>query len=57
MPSISSPPAHWRERALPDLAADDYRVGINWSGPTLTGWGFTVEEVRNRLAFALGEPD
>ncbi|MDG4822014.1 DUF2750 domain-containing protein [Asanoa sp. WMMD1127] len=53
---VSMPLDHWRNAALPDLAADNVRVGINWSGPELTGWDFTVDEVRNRLAHALGEP-
>jgi hypothetical protein len=47
---------HWRSAALPDLAGEDIRVGINWSGQRLTGWDFTVVEVVNRLAHALGEP-
>ncbi|MFF3416027.1 DUF2750 domain-containing protein [Streptomyces sp. NPDC002698] len=47
---------HWRSAALPDLAKDDLRVGINWSGSRLTGWDFTVGEVVNRLLHALGEP-
>jgi hypothetical protein len=47
---------HWRNAALPDLAKDEFRVGINWSGQRLTGWDFTVDEVLNRLAHALGEP-
>ncbi|MEV8090767.1 hypothetical protein [Streptomyces nigra] len=40
----------------PDLAKDDLRVGINWSGPRLTGWDFTVADVVDRLAHALAEP-
>jgi hypothetical protein len=46
----------WRDTALPDLAKDDFRVGINWSGQRLVGWDFTVDEVINRLIHALGEP-
>jgi hypothetical protein len=46
----------WRESALPELALDDYVVGINWSGPRLVGYEFTVAEVENRLRHALGEP-
>lgn len=53
---VSMPLDHWRDAALPDLAKDDFRVGINWSGQRLTGWDFTVDEVLNRLAHALGEP-
>jgi hypothetical protein len=45
----------WRDKELPGLANGDYRVGINWSGPRLVGWDFTVPEVLNRLAQALGE--
>jgi hypothetical protein len=47
---------HWRNEALPDLAKDDVRVGINWSGTRLTGWDFTVDEVLNRLAHSRGAP-
>ncbi|MFD9115231.1 DUF2750 domain-containing protein [Streptomyces bottropensis] len=54
--AVSMPLDHWRSAALPDLAKDDFRVGINWSGQYLTGWDFTVDEVVNRLIHALGEP-
>jgi hypothetical protein len=40
---------------LPELADDDYLIGINWTGPRLVGWEFTVAEVLNRLDHALGE--
>ncbi|GAA2531781.1 DUF2750 domain-containing protein [Winogradskya humida] len=50
----SMPLEHWRDAALPDLAKDDFRVGINWSGQRLTGWDFTVDEVINRLSHAEG---
>lgn len=53
---VSMPLDHWREMALPDLAKDNLRVGINWSGPNLTGWDLTVAEVLNRLAHSLSEP-
>jgi hypothetical protein len=46
---VAMPVEQWRDAALPDLAADDFRVGINWSGQRLTGWDFTVGEVLNRL--------
>jgi hypothetical protein len=46
----------WRRSALPDLAKEDFRIGINWSGQRLTGWDFTVGEVVDRLIHALGEP-
>jgi hypothetical protein len=45
----------WRSAVLPDLADDDYLIGINWTGPRLVGWEFTVAEVLNRLDHALGE--
>jgi len=45
----------WRNVGLPELADDDCRVGINWTGPRLVGWDFTVAEVLNRLAHALHE--
>ncbi|MFB8757033.1 DUF2750 domain-containing protein [Streptomyces nigra] len=54
--AVPMPLDHWRSAALPDLAEDDLRVGINWSGPRLTGWDFTVADVVNRLAYALAEP-
>jgi hypothetical protein len=45
----------WRIAALRELADDDYLIGINWTGPRLVGWEFTVAEVLNRLDHALGE--
>jgi hypothetical protein len=45
----------WRSAELPALAAEDYLIGINWTGPRLVGWDFTVAEVLNRLDHALGE--
>ncbi|MEY2242161.1 DUF2750 domain-containing protein [Streptomyces sp. BF23-18] len=54
--AVSMPLDHWRSAALPDLAKEDLRIGINWSGERLTGWDFTVGEVLNRLLHALGEP-
>jgi len=44
--AVPMPLDHWRNAALPDLAKDDFRVGINWSGQRLTGWDFTVDEVK-----------
>lgn len=46
---------HWRNAELPDLADEQLLVGINWSGPRLVGWSFTVPEVINPLTRALGE--
>ncbi|MET7984402.1 DUF2750 domain-containing protein [Streptomyces sp. NPDC005281] len=54
--AVSMPLDHWRSAALSDLAEEDIRLGINWSGQRLTGWDFTVSEVVNRLLHALGEP-
>ncbi|WP_343442043.1 DUF2750 domain-containing protein [Micromonospora schwarzwaldensis] len=45
----------WRKDELPELANEDYRIGINWTGPRLVGWDFTVSEVLIRLAHALRE--
>jgi hypothetical protein len=45
----------WRDKELPGLADEGYQVGINWTGPRLVGWDFTVAEVLNRLAHALRE--
>lgn len=39
----------WRGEELPALAGEGFRVGINWTGPRLTGWDFAVDEVLNRL--------
>jgi hypothetical protein len=38
----------WRNIALAGLAVEDCRIGINWTGPRLVGWDFTVSEVLNR---------
>jgi hypothetical protein len=45
----------WRRIVLPGLERDGLLVGINWSGPRVVGWDFTVREVLNRLAGALGD--
>jgi hypothetical protein len=44
-----------RSIELAELADEGYRVGINWTGPRLVGWDFTVPEVLNRLAHVLRE--
>ena len=49
----SEPLEAWRAADLPSLADDGFRVGINWTGPRLVGWTFTVAEVINRLDRAL----
>jgi hypothetical protein len=43
----------WRTVELPSLADSGLRVGVNWTGPRLVGWDFTVGEVLNRLAHVL----
>ncbi|MEV6346435.1 DUF2750 domain-containing protein [Actinoplanes sp. NPDC051851] len=50
---VSMPLDRWRDRALPDLAREDLRIGVNWTGERLTGWDLTVPEVLNRLEHAL----
>jgi uncharacterized protein DUF2750 len=52
---VSMPLETWRTKDPPELADEGYQVGINWTGPRLTGWDFTVAEVLNRLAHALRE--
>lgn len=46
----------WAEFAadwVPDLTKDGIRVGVNWSGPSATGYDLTAEEVvRNVEAVA-----
>jgi hypothetical protein len=49
------PLAVWRETELPGCERDGLLIGINWSGPRLVGWEFTVPEVLNRVAHALGD--
>jgi hypothetical protein len=53
--AASVPLGTWRGEDLPELAAEDYLIGVNWTGPRLVGWDFTVPEVLNRLAHALRE--
>lgn len=53
--AIFVPLETWRSEELPELAAEDYLIGINWTGPRLVGWDFTVPEVLNRLAHSLRE--
>ena len=45
----------WRTEELPTLADPGFLVGINWTGPRLVGWDFTVSEVLNRPTHALEE--
>jgi hypothetical protein len=52
---VSTSLESWRTEDLPELADEGYRVGINWTGPRLVGWDFTVAEVLNRLAHVLRE--
>jgi hypothetical protein len=51
----SVPLAAWRDTRLVVLSRDGFLVGINWTGPRLVGWDFTVEQVRARLAAAARE--
>jgi hypothetical protein len=44
----------WRDEDLPQLAEEGFRAGVNWTGPRLVGWDFTVPEVLNRLDHVLG---
>jgi hypothetical protein len=53
--AVSVSPEAWRSGALPELAEDGYLIGINWTGPRLDGWEFTVTGVLNRLDHALRE--
>ncbi|WP_328415168.1 DUF2750 domain-containing protein [Micromonospora sp. NBC_00389] len=53
--AASLPFEAWRSGELPELSDEGYRIGINWTGPRLVGWDFTVPEVLNRLAHALRE--
>jgi hypothetical protein len=39
----------WRTTVLRTLADDGLLIGVNWTGPRLVGWEFTVAEVLNRL--------
>ncbi|WP_093851088.1 DUF2750 domain-containing protein [Streptomyces pini] len=48
----SMPLEQWREGELPSAAEDGLLIGINWSGPRLVGWSFTVAETLNRLVAA-----
>ncbi|MFF5293046.1 DUF2750 domain-containing protein [Paractinoplanes globisporus] len=45
----------WRDTDLPDLETEGLLIGINWTGPRLVGYEFTVPEVLNRIAHALKE--
>jgi hypothetical protein len=46
----SVPLARWRDARLTALARDGLLVGVNWTGPRLVGWDFTVDQVLARLA-------
>jgi len=39
------------EKNLPDLAAENIAVGVNWSGSRLTGYDVTVEELVRNLEY------
>ncbi|WP_210574226.1 DUF2750 domain-containing protein [Streptomyces sp. GESEQ-4] len=42
----------WRAGELPAARRGGLLIGVNWSGPRLVGWSFTIEEVLQRLADA-----
>lgn len=42
----------WRAGELPAARCGGLLIGVNWSGPRLVGWSFTIEEVLQRLADA-----
>lgn len=48
----STPLEQWRDSELPSAAEDGLLIGVNWSGPRLTGWSLTAAEVLNRLSAA-----
>lgn len=53
--AASMPLDTWRREELARLADEEHLVGVNWTGPRLVGWEFTVAEVENRLRHALQE--
>ena len=48
----SMPLDSWRDAELPTAGREGLLIGVNWSGPRLVGWSFTIEEVLHRLAYA-----
>ncbi len=36
---------------LPGFHAEGVRIGVNWSGPRLTGFDYSVEDVRRNLGY------
>ncbi|SDX36579.1 Protein of unknown function [Amycolatopsis xylanica] len=46
----SLPLAHWVERELAGIEKDGFLVGLNWSGPGMTGFALTAREVLARLS-------
>jgi hypothetical protein len=43
--------ASFLEKTLPDLAAENIAIGINWSGERLTGYDVTVAELVKNLEY------
>jgi hypothetical protein len=42
LPAVSVSLQMWRDRDFPELSVEGFRVGINWTGPRLVGWDFSV---------------
>lgn len=42
----------WRDAELPAAGREGLLIGVNWSGPRLVGWSFTIDEVLHRLTAA-----
>lgn len=47
---VSIPLPEWRSRWLPGLARDGLRAGLNWSGPSATGYDLEALSVEANLA-------
>ena len=43
----------WRLRWLPGLQADGILIGLNWSGPTATGYDVSSEDVARNVSSRL----
>jgi hypothetical protein len=48
------PLSDFLEKTLPLLAEDGARVGVNWSGPRLSGYDISVDDVRRNIGHHLG---
>jgi len=38
-------------KTLPDLDSEGVHIGVNWSGPRLTGYDVSVADLRKNLAY------